>query len=206
MARRLVIAVDCDDVLMPTAQAIIDNYNQRFGTALTLQNMYRSATLDTWGTDDDDVAIERVNDFLHSDEHARLMPHPAAITSIKELAAEHELHLITGRADFLKEVTRHMLDTYFTGCFTSVEHTNFIVPSGSGMVRRSKGEVCAGIGATVLIDDHMVHATDASGTGLEKVIVFGDYPWNRQAELLEGMVRCSDWTAVLEEIEAYAGR
>ncbi|HEU4715592.1 MAG TPA: hypothetical protein VFS14_02055 [Candidatus Saccharimonadales bacterium] len=205
MPKRLVIAVDCDDVLLPTSQAIINDYNRRFGTSLTLEDMYQPATLDRWGTDEDDVAIERVNEFLRSEEHARLAPDPAAVESIHWLAERHELHLITGRADFLKEATAQLLDTFFKGCFTSIEHTNYIVASTSTAVRRSKGDVCANINATVLIDDHLVHAEDALRT-LDRVIVFGDYPWNRRDVLLDGMVRCIDWLSVTKEIDTYASR
>ena len=205
LSKRLVIAIDCDDVLLPTSQAIISDYNRRFGTSLTLDDMYQPATLDRWGTDKDDVAIERVNEFLRSQEHAQLTPDPAAVEGVHLLAGQHELHLITGRADFLKEVTARFLDDYFNGCFTSIEHTNYIVPSTSTAVRRSKGDVCAAINATVLIDDHLVHAEEALRT-LDRVIVFGDYPWNRRDALLEGIVRCADWPSVVEEVALYASR
>lgn len=205
MTRRLVIAVDCDDVLLPTAEAIIANYNRRFGTNVTLADMYKPATSETWGTDSDDVAIERVNEFLRSDEHARLRPTASAIAGVKELASQHELHLITGRADFLKAVTRQMLDEHFPDCFTSIEHTNYILPSTSTAVRRSKGDVCAIINATVLIDDHLVHGAAALDANLEKVIVFGDYPWNSDVGLSEGMVCCEDWDAVIQEVANHAG-
>ncbi len=199
--RRLVIAVDCDDVLIPTAEAIINDYNDRFGTALELKDMYKPATLETWGTDDDDVAIERVYDFLRSEAHAAIVPEPEAVRAVKELAVRHELHLVTGRASFLEELTREMLNRYFEGCFTSIEHTNFIVSSTNVSARRSKGDVCKAIGANLLIDDHVQHGHSVLEAELERVIVFGDYPWNQNETLVEGMVRCHDWTGVLKEVE-----
>jgi len=46
--RRLIIAVDCDDVLVPTARHIIDDYNERFGTQVGFEHFYdmTDATLD----------------------------------------------------------------------------------------------------------------------------------------------------------------
>jgi len=205
-AKKLVIAIDCDDVLVPTAQGIIGNYNERYGTSLHLKHMYRPASFDTWGTDDDDVAIERVNEFLRSDEHAKVVPSPEAIAAVKSLARQHELHLITGRADFLEPLTRRMLEEYFQGCFQSIEHTNFIVASTNNVIRRSKGEVCMMIGADILIDDHLEHGKSALDTNLKKVIVFGDYPWNQQEKLPDGMVRCVDWSAIIEEVSKGVGR
>lgn len=204
--QRLIIAVDCDDVLVSTSSAIVRDYNRRFGTNVTLGDMYKPASLATWGTDSDDVAIERVNEFLRSDEHAQLVPDEETRRIVKLLAAQHELHLITGRADFLKDVTRQLLDTYFADCFVSVEHTNYVVPSTSTAVRRSKGQICKSIGATVLIDDHLAHGQDALSAQLEKVILFGDYPWNFQEEdLPEAIVRCADWGSVAEELDLHVG-
>ena len=204
--RKLVIAVDCDDVLVQTAQNIVDNYNSLYGTSLNLGHMYKPASLDTWGTDDDDVAIERVNEFLQSDEHARIVPDAEAVVAVRLLAERHELHLITGRAEFLTEITKRMLDDHFSGCFTSIEHTNYIVSSASTVRRRSKGEVCQIIGADMLIDDHMEHGKNVLAADTKRVIVFGNYPWNQEESLPEGMVRCADWAAVLEEVEQYAAR
>ena len=78
MLKKLVIAIDCDDVLVPTAQSIIDDYNRRFGTELNLGHMYSPVSLEAWGTNSKDEAIERVNDFLRSNEHAQIAPYPEA--------------------------------------------------------------------------------------------------------------------------------
>lgn len=203
--KRLVIAIDCDDVLVPTAQSIIDNYNLTYGTRLTLAHMYQPATLAEWGTDSDDEAIERVNDFLRSEDHARIVPLKEAIDAIQMLASSHELHLITGRADFLSELTKRMLDNYFTDCFSSIEHTNYIVSSTSKALRRSKGQVCREVGADILIDDHLDHGRNALEAGVEKILLFGDYPWNQADRLPNGVVRCRDWPSVVREVTYAAG-
>jgi 5'(3')-deoxyribonucleotidase len=203
--KRLIIAIDCDDVLMPTAEAIINDYNARFATKLELGHMYQPASIESWGTDSDDEAIKRVNDFLRSDAHAQIKPYPEAIEAIRLLSQMHELHLVTGRASFLEQVTARMLDVYFQDCFQSVEHTNYIVTSDDKTsIRRTKGEVCRSIGARVLIDDHVHHGRSVLEAGLEGVIVFGDYPWNRNSELSDRMVRCLDWPSTLKEITRIA--
>lgn len=191
---RLTIAVDCDDVLVPTAEQIVAAYNRDYGTQLELKDFYSPASLDTWGTDDEKIAIERVGQFLRSDEHAAMQPNPEAIKAIASLALSHELHLVTGRSDYLEPVTQQTIDTYFHGCFTSIEHTNYF----EGNKKRSKGEVCAALGADVLIDDHIVHGESVLESGLRRVIIFGNYPWNQADGLPEGMVRCNNWPAVIE--------
>ncbi len=202
--RRLIIAVDCDDVLVPTAAAIINDYNHRFNTSLELSDFYSVDANIRWGTTDRDVVMKRVSEFLHSEEHAEVRPFPDAVTAIAELAKVHELHLVTGRAGFLDQMTKHTIDTYFPGCFQSIEHTNFIVASDSGLQTRSKGEVCAQLGADVLIDDHIVHGESVLEAGVQRVIVFGSYPWNQGDIPASGMVRCVDWSSVVQEINQIA--
>lgn len=204
--RRLTIGVDCDDVLISTAEAIVNNYNSRFDTQLTLADMYRPARLESWGTADQDMAIERVNEFLRSEEHASLAPDAEAVVAIRAIAEVHDLHVITGRASFLELVTRHMLDTYFEGCFKSVAHTNYITVSTNTALRRSKGEVAAALGADLLVDDHIPHGTNVLEAGVEGVLVFGNYPWNQYEELPPGMTRCENWDVVIREIARYAAR
>lgn len=202
MVRRLVIAFDCDDVLIPTAEPIVKNYNSRFGTHLQLHHLYSHDDLEPWGAATYDEAIGRVFDFLRTEEHALIAPHADTIKAIYDLAKDHELHVVTGRPSFLKIITKDALDTHFPGCFKSIEHTNYITLSTDTEVKRTKSDVCRTLGADILVDDHVAHADDVLSAGL-KAIVFGNYPWNRRAVLPEGMVRCEDWTSVKEAIKQY---
>jgi len=204
--KRLVIAVDCDDVLVPTARHIIDDYNERFGTQMGFEHFYDTtdASLDVWGVTTRNEAIERVAEFLHTDKHAQIVPEADAIAAIRLLAEDHELHLVSGRVDTLKPVTEHMLQTYFPDCFQTIEHTNFIAPLSTKVVRRSKGDICRSIGAHMLIDDHPHHTANALSANIDRVILFGDYDWNRSEAEHEKMIRCKDWSSVLQEVSLYA--
>jgi len=206
--RRLIIAVDCDDVLVPTARHIIDDYNERFGTQVGFEHFYdmTDATLDVWGVESREEAVKRVADFLHSDGHSKIMPDPEAILAIKNLAAEHELHLVSGRVDALKPVTERMLKMYFPDCFLTIEHTNFIAPKDTKLVRRSKGDICRVLGADILIDDHPHHAESALAANVSKVILFGEYAWNRLDVIPQGVVHCKDWSRAVEEVNVHAAR
>lgn len=208
MTRRLVIAIDCDDVLMPTAQAILDDYNERFGTRVGFEHFYDTtdSSLDVWGVKSRDEAIERVAQFLHSERHDNIMPDAEAILAIPLLAAQHELHLVSGRMDSLKPATERMLQTHFPGFFKSIEHTNFITPLGSKLIRRSKGGLCTAINADILIDDHPHHGNSALAADIGRVILFGDYAWNKLSVLPSNMVHCQDWPKVITEVERYATR
>ncbi len=204
--KRLVIAVDCDDVLVLTSAEAINNYKHLYGTNLLLDSLYSEAEMATWGTNDENVAKKRIWDYLMSADFASIRPTQPAIDAIKSLAGRHELHLVTGRSEDLAEVTQFTLEEYFAGCFESVEHTNFIVRSADTSKSRSKGEVCAAIGADILIDDHVVHAESVVNAGVAKVLLFGDYAWNRSNNLPYGVERCTDWGSVLRAVEDYATR
>lgn len=184
---RLVIAVDCDDVLVPTASWIIDAYNDQYGTNLGIADFY-SDDIDVWQTDSYQEATARVGALLKTDEYAEIAPFNDAIDAIKQLADTHELHIVTGRASYLESVTRRMMDEYFPGCFQSVEHTGFFEGG-----KYTKGDVCRAIGADILIDDHLVHLNDVLLAGLKHVVVYGDYPWNQVDRLPEGMRRSPNW-------------
>jgi 5'(3')-deoxyribonucleotidase len=205
MKKKLVIAIDCDDVLITTSPHLVDYYNKTYGTALELRHIYNGAELKAWGTDRQEVAVSRIQDFSLTDEHAAIQPDAKSIVAVKELARHHELHLVTGRAAFLEPVTRRMLDEYFPDCFQTVEHTSYLDPSTDVALQRTKGGVCRAIGADILIDDHVKHGETAIGI-VGEVIVFGEYPWNQREVLPEGMVRCADWEAVVAEVEEYAAR
>lgn len=192
MSRRLVIAIDCDDVLLETTPFLVDAYNQKFGTNVTLEHAHASNNPE-WGTDDSALILARLTDLQKTDEYCAVMPHPDAILAVRELAKDHELHLITARDPSIENLTRSMLDTYLSGCFTSMEHVG---------KDRSKGEVCRQIHADVLIDDNIRHLVSALEMGMSAggALHFGDYVWNSVDTVPTGVVRCGTWRDVQNRI------
>jgi 5'(3')-deoxyribonucleotidase len=184
-----VIAVDCDDVLVETAPLILRNYNKLYGTHLELKDMY-SRDLKVWDVPDAATAIARVEDYLKTDEYRRQPPLREAIEVTKRLAKHHELHIVTGRTEFLAVATQDMLDRYFPGIFQSIEFTGFF-----GDKARSKADVCQQLNADLLIDDHLHHAEVVANIGID-VLLFGGYPWNRADSLPANMRRVKDWYAI----------
>lgn len=205
--KRLVLAFDCDDVLVQTSGVIVEKYNELYGTSVALDAYYRKG--DTWQSNSHDEALLRLDGILRDGVIDEIAPDIEVVRAIEQLATIHELHLVTGRQEYMEPATIRLLDAYFPGCFTSVEHTNYVVVANSTYRRRSKGEVCKQIGANVLIDDHIVHCDSVLAAGVSEVIVFGDYPWNNSFELPTGMRRCLRWFGdggVVKEIERIASR
>jgi len=199
MPKRLVIAIDCDDVLIETGPFVAKRYNKAYGTALTLADFYQDDPA-PWGVDDIDAASERFHMIMMDSRH--LKPSRFTVDTIRRLAARHELHLVTGRNQALLEATSAFADTYFKGCFTSIELTDMY----DAARRRSKGQICKQIGADLLVDDHPTHIRSViDEAGLKEVIVFGTYPWN-EGTLPGGAVRCMDWGEAEKEIERIAAK
>lgn len=202
--RRLVIAVDCDDVLVPTAEKVIAYYNRTYGATVTSALFYSPIDPMIWGVASVEEASVRIEQYLltHTDE--MLEPFTEAVAAIKRLAEHHELHIVTSRSKALEPLTQHMVARYFDGVFASIEHVHSYAPLTHGAVRRTKGEVCRQIGAHLLIDDHFKHGHDARRSGVEEVILFGSYDWNI-AERDTGNFRyCPDWSTTVEEVERIA--
>ena len=193
--KRLVIAVDCDDVLVRTTPYFVHAYTQTYGGAVTLDRAH-DADYGMWGTDK--LTLEkRLAELMETDEYKSISPTAEEVEVLSEMSRHHELHVITARRPHERELTQHMLDTYLPGVFTSLELVGFT---------GSKGEVCQRIGADVLIDDNLRHLEDAVREGLPQsgALLFGDYPWTAYESIPEGLTRCLNWADVAKEIQDLA--
>lgn len=180
------IAVDCDDVIVPTAPLILQNYNETYGTAIEFKDFY-SDKLDIWQVPDRATAVKRIEAYLETDEYQQVKPFVDAIAIMQRLSKRYELHVVTGRADFLTAATESMLERYFPSLFTSIEFTNFFRTAG-----RSKADVCKKLGIDFLVEDHLHHATVVAECGIN-VLLFGEYPWNQTDQLPAHIQRVKDW-------------
>lgn len=185
---RLVIAIDCDDVLLPSSEFMIATYNQRYDTRVLVEHVQTGK--EEWEAAPEEV-FRRLNDIHHSEEYGRIPPSPDAIEVVRRLSHLHELHLVTARPVEVMKITERMLDRYFPDSFTSVIH------AGPG---RSKGEVCDSVRADVLIDDNLKHLRAAKECGVQWRLWFGDYPWQHDDDAAIYTKRVKYWYEVEDEI------
>lgn len=194
MSRRLVVAVDCDDVLVHASEYLVDTYNALYGTNVRLAHAHQSNNSE-WEADRDEV-FKRLTAIQRSAEFAGIAPPERTIAAVHRIARKHELHLVTARLEEVMPVTVEMIDRYFPGCFQTIEHVG---PD------RPKGEVCKSIGADVMIDDNYHHLESASTSGVKKLIWFGDYPWQHKVQdNAVRAVRSEDWSDIEWELGSYA--
>lgn len=142
--RKLTIAVDCDDVLVQTAKVIIDGYNKMFKANVPLEAFY--GPIEAWQCGPGEKAVRRVDDVLRSGVTDKVAPDAEAVKAIEYLVRNkgHMVHLVTGRQTYMAHSTQWLVDNYFPGLFSSVEHTNYYAASDSAARRRSKGVRYAG--------------------------------------------------------------
>lgn len=191
MARQLVIAVDCDDVLVPSTEHIVRVYNEKYDTNVQLEDAHSSRGPD-WQASREEIE-ERIYDIQLSAEYAEITPWREAVDVCRRLAKDHRLHLVTARPGRIMAVTIAMLEQYFAGVFSEIEHVG---------LDGNKGDVYHRLGADVLIDDNFKHLETAAQCGVEGLVWFGDYPWQSQTDdpATKVAVRCRDWKEVEQEI------
>lgn len=197
-SRKLIIAVDCDDVILPSTKYVIDEYNNRYGTNVCLADSH-TAGLDSWGVSDAET-LRRFEVIQTSDKYVRYQkPFPDAINVLKRLSKDHKLYMVTARAPGVIPATQAMVDRYLPGVFESLEHI------GSGV---GKGAVCRTLKADVFIDDKLSHLVHASDHGVKHCIWFGDYAWQNKdvekSQIKDLGDRAGHWLEVEEMIERYA--
>lgn len=194
--RKLTIAVDCDEVLIHTTEYMVGAYNQMFGTSVPLA-LAHTPNIPDWDAPRE-VVHERLDEIQRRPEYLDLHPSKVTINVVRQLAEQHDLHVVTARPESVMDTTRLMISRYFDGCFSSVKHVG---QDGD------KGAVCSALRADVLIDDSLRHLLRAQDCGVEHRLWFGDYIW--QTEHPEADVvtcRCRNWNEVEAEIERIAAK
>ncbi len=186
----MIIAIDVDDVLARSAEAVIGYHNERFGTSHSAENLESYSLEKRWGCDREE-AIRRVVLFAEEGGYESLEPRNDSLAAVKILAAHHTLIALTARFSFLEETTRNWLSRHYPDCFTRVVVTNFY---GTGE-RTTKADVCLQTRARLLIEDNLEHALPAAAAGVRVLLL--DAPWNRTADLPGNVTRVSSWEEIL---------
>lgn len=191
------IAVDFDDVLMDFNAGFLVSHNNLYKTTLTYEDLI---DYDNWervyGTDKETMT-DRAKHFYHSPEHMLVSPVIGAVEAITQLSKTYSLQIVTSRPATVRENTLKWLDQHFPKLFHDYHFTN-IYAADMDIKPRSKPEVCKEIGAVVLIDDALRHASDVANSGIPALLP--DRPWNR-SHTPEGVTRVKNWDDVVKWVE-----
>ena len=192
------IAIDLDDTLVGLLEQLILFHNDTFGTKLKRDDFNTYFYEEVWGGSRED-AIAKVMAFAASPYFQNMRPLIGAVEGVKRLKnLGHNPFLVTGRDNSMKDLTRKLLNQYFSGYFCGIYHTN-AYSGGDGWLKKS--EVCALLQAPLIIDDDPIHIHDCTDQGI-KVLVY-DNPWNR-IELPIGATRVLNWDEIITYVNQLA--
>ncbi len=196
------IAIDIDDVIADTHNAVIAWGNERSGRELSEADYIVKA--DYWGY------YERVwaeHDLSHLDfnlfikdlavDQAHIPLLPGALYAVSELRKRFHVILVTSRNPVLKTATRRWLDENL-GIDIDIYFAKGQDHDASSL---TKGEICKNLGAWLLIDDSVEHVQSALDYGTE-AILFGSYGWH--SHLPKGAVNKQNWSDILEYVNDHA--
>ena len=189
MTERPIIAIDCDEVLVPTAEYFVDAYNDQYGTEVDFQTQHLEDPTGSWQASGFDELLERLEAIRDTEAYRALGISDEARVVLARLATNYDLHLVTARQPHEEDDTRHMLERDAQGLFRGVHFVGF---------EGSKGQIVKELGARMLIDDSPRHLEDGLANGLpgDGAILFGEFPWNRQDPSDDRIVRMESWSAV----------
>lgn len=198
---RQIIAIDIDDVIADSTEALRLSVNERLGAHLTREH-YRVSG-EYWSYYERVWAAHGIHDKVPRDlldqemvidqSHIPLLP--GASFALSELTKRFDIAVVTARNPAWQEATLNWLRSHFGDVFVSVHFAGSRHEDNA----LTKGQLCKQVGAFVLIDDNIEHCKTAIEEGLE-AILFGEYGWH--IKIPEELVRCKDWPAVTEYFDA----
>jgi beta-phosphoglucomutase-like phosphatase (HAD superfamily) len=155
-----------------------------------------------------DSANEIVHAFFASPHFADgVPPIPGAAPALARMGRYAKLAVVTSRQHVIRDATLDWLDAHFPDVFAAggVHFGNHWALSGTS---RTKAEMCAELGASILIDDNPRYAVECAAAGVDVLLYDweGGYPWAKLGEG-EGGDRITvvrDWREVEAAVAAVA--
>ncbi len=189
------IAVDLDDVLSASAAGFIAYSNQKWGTNLTVEN-YHENWAEMWQLDHD-ATHERWDHFWKSGIVGTFEQYDEAKPVLQKLKQRFRLVIATARHRIVQKETLEWLDVHHKDVFEEVHMAGFYEKSDPEAHKLTKADLLKSIRADYVIDDQPKHCLAAADVGISAVL-FGDYSWNRQVKLTDGVTRARNWQEVAE--------
>ncbi|KAG6814040.1 hypothetical protein H0H92_003890 [Tricholoma furcatifolium] len=204
-----VIAIDLDDVLSETNHMVADWHNKTYGTDMDVSSFYYYYYWKNpfWGTPME--TFLKVKDFYATDLIYRTKVVPGAREGVQALRdMGFRLIIVTARTEDNADESWEWVSKHFPGLFESIICTGQFKDAhktGHEIVTKlSKAQVCADLGAVLLIDDSAENALQcATYKEPTQVLLFGDYQWNKR---LSGPEDAKDEMAFDRRLELAGGK
>jgi 5'(3')-deoxyribonucleotidase len=210
----LTVAVDVDEVLGRFVHSLnafcLETYDAEYDT----QDYFVYDFARVWQCSQDE-SNHRVHEFFtsnHFRDGIEVIPGSYdSLQNLKKNCTNLNLNVVTSRQHVIQEQTLEWLETHFPDTFDAVHFGNHFALEGTS---KKKSEICADIGARVLIDDNPWYAMECAEAGIH-VLLYDwnlEYPWSKTYEEdmgglygphHENITRVSSWKDVEDAIHAY---
>lgn len=192
------IAWDLDDTLAEHAQGFAELCNKLWGLKMTAED-FTEDWCTMWGVDLEEV--NRRSRIIHASDASLYYPPIKGAYEVVSAVGERNTNLIvTSRREPLKAHTATWIANHFSGLFEGIYHSGIFDRETDQDHVLSKAELLQKLGADYLVDDQPKHCNAADELGI-KAVLYGDYAWNRNVELREGVDRCH----TMQELGEYFG-
>ncbi|KAL0091517.1 hypothetical protein J3Q64DRAFT_1319528 [Phycomyces blakesleeanus] len=180
---RRVLAVNLDQTLSHTLEALVKWHNDTYSTHLTIEDFDTYDFAAVWGGSQESTC-DKIRAFYDSEYFERIPPiQDFALEALKMFKKrKFTLVIITSRQQFVAAQTKQFVDRHYPGLFESIYFCNLGLSNAEQLeyVSKSKATICKEVGVDVLIDDSLDHALDCAQLGI-KVLLYdrkGQYTWN----------------------------
>ena len=188
------IGLDFDDVLFDFSAGLMAFHNATYGTSCTLKDITKFGFKELWQCDYTE-SLRRMREFVTSPYHEMTLPIKGAVGAVRFLQIKYDTPVITARDKILLPETRKVANMYFPRLLKEIHylHENDINVLGT------KGEVCARLGVSLMVENSLGNAETLSKSGITTLLF--DRPWNKVEILPPYVTRVYGWDHALHEIE-----
>ncbi|KAI9030847.1 hypothetical protein CLU79DRAFT_802416 [Phycomyces nitens] len=180
---RRVLAVNIDQTLAHTLEALVKWHNDTYDSHLTINDFDTYDFTAVWGGSQESTC-EKIRAFYDSEYFERIPPiQDFALEALKIFKKrKYTLVIITSRQQFVAAQTKKFVDHHYPGLFESIYFCNLGLsgPEQLEYISKSKATICKEVGVDILIEDSLDHALDCAQLGI-KVLLYdrkGLYAWN----------------------------
>jgi uncharacterized HAD superfamily protein len=197
-ASRETIAVDVDDVVFPFVPPFVKYLGEQ-GIVVTPEH-FTTYDLSQIYPIEKSKAAKLVAKFVEA-QHVLIDPVPGSVEAIGKLSHRYEVDIMTARDKRFERLTRQWFAQHFPDSIRNIHVIDAHYAAGGSPA--AKAEACLRLGVDYLIDDLPIYINEVAKVGV-KTLLFGDYAWNRTAELHPSVTRVKNWQEVLEYFDGKA--
>lgn len=165
-----VIAVDCDEVLAETRDAMLAYHNYTFNGKAIRKEMFQQFAFREQEEFDATVELgmEYFRSFFCSTVNHAVKPVKGAYEKLSMLVKQwYQLMVVTGRNSLTtKEYTQQRIEKHFPELFSDIVFANHY-----GKDHMKKSVLCKKIGATTLIEDCLENVIECAEEGISWIVL-----------------------------------